>query len=106
MILVEHFLIASSALKEQLLTTFFKMNTLTDTADPTELITHQRFLSATIKNIRLEAVWRQKDSDRKLQNLRKRVKGSAETMEEFKVCLAESYDLEDLDGIRFDLGLT
>ena len=70
LILVDHFTVAGTALKIQLQETLTQMNHWMDQASPTELIGHQRFLSATIKNVQAEAVWRQKEANKKLNHLR------------------------------------
>ena len=103
-ILVDHFITSSYKLKQQLHSTLSGMNSTSDLATPSEVISHQRFLSATVRNIKLEAVWRQKDSNRKLQTLRQRSKSSISlqsrySSETFNVCLADTYDQDDLASL-------
>ena len=102
-ILVDHFMTAGHKLKQHLHSIFSKMNNTSDLATPSELISHQRFLSATIRNIKLEAAWRQKDSNKKLQNLKikRRTRSPVDQQdryshEAFNVCLADTFSQDDL----------
>ena len=105
-VLVDHFITSSYNLKQQLHSTLTGMDSTSDLATPTEVISHQRFLSATTRNIQLEAVWRQKDSNRKLQTLRQRSKPSTSlqsrySSEPFSVCLVDTYDQDNLSSLVF-----
>ena len=100
-ILIDHFNKAATLLKDQLRETLHEMKTLMDSATPSELICHQRYLSATEKNINLEAEWRQREANKKLSLLHSRRKRQDDRYQDvFEVCRADTYGLQDIDRLR------
>ena len=71
-IIRDHLLEAAIKLKHQLGLTLEEMNSATDDASPTELISHQRFQLSTERNVKLEGKWRERMANRKLMGLRRK----------------------------------